>query len=223
MPESRTMVVTAEDGHSFSAYVAAPGGRPRAGLVVVQEIFGVNHHIRAIADGYAAEGFRVVAPGLFDRVRPGIELGYDADGVAQGRALRNEIGWDAPMLDIDAALKLAGLDGRSGVIGYCWGGSLAWLAAARLKPAAAVCYYGGQIAQFRDEAPTCPVLMHFGESDQLIPPADREAIAAAQPSVEMHVYDAGHGFACTERADFHADSARLAKERTLAFLDRHLA
>lgn len=223
MSDARYVTLTADDGHRLQAYVARPEGEAKAGLVVIQEIFGVNGHIRAVADGFAAEAFAVVAPCLFDRVQPGIELGYTPDDVARGRELRGQIAWDAAMLDIAAALKAAAANGPAGVIGYCWGGSLAWLAATRLNPAAAVCYYGAQIVQFKDERPNCPVLMHFGERDASIPAADREAIAAAQPEVGIHVYPAGHGFSCTERKDFEPESARLARERTLAFLGRHLA
>ncbi|WP_366655754.1 dienelactone hydrolase family protein [Fodinicurvata sp. EGI_FJ10296] len=225
MPKKRIETITAVDGHGLTLHIAEPDQPAKAALVICQEIFGVNGHIKAVVESYAAEGFVAVAPALFDRIGPDIELGYDPDGIARGRELRQQVPWETAMRDVAAAVdwcRATTRNGPIGVIGYCWGGSLAWLAAADLKPAAAVCYYGGQIAQFSDRTPTCPVQMHFGEHDAHIPEADRSAILAAQPSVELHVYDAGHGFNCTERDDFVPDAAKLARERTLEFLNRHL-
>ncbi|MCB9946565.1 MAG: dienelactone hydrolase family protein [Rhodospirillaceae bacterium] len=217
----RTLV--AEDGHELTAYQALPEGEPKAGLVLIQEVFGVNHHIRAVADHFAGRGFAVIAPALFDRVERGIELGYGEADLARGRELRTTIGWQGPMMDTAAAMRAFDTSGkRVAVIGYCWGGSIAWLAATRLHPACTVCYYGGQIGDFKDEAPHCPVLMHFGERDHIITPDVVQAIRQAQPSVEIHVYPAGHGFNCTERPDFHAESAHQALDRTLTFFDTHL-
>lgn len=214
--------LTADDGHTLSAYRADPEGAPRGGLVVLQEIFGVNAHIRSVCDGFAEEGYLVVAPALFDRIERGVELGYTPDTTPRGRALRGELGWDAPLRDIRAALEVAASAGNVVVIGYCWGGSLAFLSATRLDGvAAAVAYYGGQIVGFASESPRCPVLMHFGARDALIPPADREAIAAAQPSARIHVYDADHGFSCDARGSFDPAAATLARSRTLAFLALH--
>lgn len=215
--------LTAADGHGLSAYAVGPAGPPRGGLVVIQEVFGVNHHIRAVADGFAERGYAVIAPSLFDRAERGVELGYGEADLARGRDLRTAIGWEGPVHDVAAALEKATEAGPAGVIGYCWGGSVAFLAACRLNPAAAVCYYGGQINQFKGETPACPVQMHFGAHDPIIPPADAAAIRLAQPEAQIHVYeDAGHGFNCTERPDFHADCAALARQRTLAFLERHV-
>ncbi|MEZ5670195.1 MAG: dienelactone hydrolase family protein [Alphaproteobacteria bacterium] len=221
----KTVNLTAGDGHGFQAYLAEPTGTPRFGLVVVQEIFGVNPHIRGLCDGFAADGILAVAPALFDRVEREVELGYDAEGVAAGRALRGQIGWDDPLRDIAAAAHIAAIGGRVGIVGYCWGGSLAWLTACRMggTVAAAVGYYGGQIHDFRAETPQVPVMLHFGEKDAMIPPDHVAAIAAAHPDVPVHSYPAGHGFGCDARADYHADSARTARARTLDFFVRHLA
>ena len=210
----------AADGHRLGAYLARPEGPARAGLVVCQEIFGVNGHIREVADGFAAEGYLTIAPCLFDRVRPSVELGYNADDVAEGRALRGEISWDQVVADVAAAVEAASEAGKVGVVGYCWGGSVAWLAACRLPVAAAVGYYGGQIYEHRDESPGCPVMLHFGEKDAMIPQDQVEAVGALHPAVEIFTYPAGHGFNCRPRGDFHPESAALALERTLAFLAR---
>ncbi len=215
--------LTAEDGHSLSAYTVGPTESPRGGLVILQEVFGVNGHIRAVADGFAEHGYAVIAPALFDRAERGVELGYGEADLARGRSLRTGIGWDGPVRDVAAAMDHVAVDGPVAVIGYCWGGSVAFLAACRLKPAAAVCYYGGQIIQFKGETPACPVQMHFGARDPIIPPDDAAAIRLAQPDAQIHVYeDAGHGFNCTERPDYNADCSALALHRTLAFLSRQV-
>ena len=211
------------DGHELAAYVAEPDGEPRGGIVVIQEIFGVNSHIRAVTDGFAADGYKAVAPALFDRIERGVELGYDPDSVARGRELKERMDWDGPLLDIRAAAAaLSGL--TTGVVGYCWGGSLAWLAATRLEGiAAAVCYYGGQINDFRDETAKCPVLMHFGSEDSSIPADAVEAIRTAQPNIPIHVYEgAGHGFNCDHRASHHASASISARQRTMEFIARNI-
>ncbi|WP_420345115.1 dienelactone hydrolase family protein [Pelagibius sp.] len=210
--------LTAADGHELAAYVARPEGSAKGGLVILQEIFGVNAHIRAVAEGFAAEGYMAVAPALFDRVRPGIELGYEADDVAEGRALRPQVSWEATMHDVAAAMGLAAEAGKAGIIGYCWGGSVAWLAACRLSPAAAVCYYGGHIHEFRDEKPACPVMFHFGEEDAGIPLGQARAVRDAHPNCPFFTYPAGHGFNCDLRGSYHAESAALARQRSLEFL-----
>jgi carboxymethylenebutenolidase len=215
----------AADGHRLDAYRAKPDGTPVAGLVVIQEIFGVNSHIRSVADRFAAQGFDAVAPALFDRVDPGIELGYEADDIAEGREIRARIAQDDALKDVAAAVELLrGEERKVGVTGYCWGGSLAWAAATRLDGVdAAVCYYGGQVAEMADEQPRCPVLLHFGETDASIPMSDVETVRAKHPELPLHVYpEAGHGFSCDARASYHAPSAALALERTLAFLRQHL-
>ncbi|MFO0755676.1 MAG: dienelactone hydrolase family protein [Byssovorax sp.] len=215
--------LTAQDGHGLDAYRALPEKESAAGgIVVVQEIFGVNSHIRALCEGYAREGYAAIAPAIFDRQKTQVELPYTPEATVEGRALRAAIGWDPPLLDIQAAAGALGVNGNVAVIGFCWGGSLAWRAACNLPVRCAVAYYGGQIIQFNHESPKVPVLLHFGEKDALIPAEDREAIQKAHPDVPVHVYAAGHGFNCTERADFNEVASALARERTLAFLREHL-
>jgi carboxymethylenebutenolidase len=213
----------AKDGHTFNAYKAMPSGRPRGALVVIQEIFGVNENMRNYCDRFAAEGYVALSPALFDRDKPGIELGYTPETVAEGREIRARIGWDGPIMDVGAAVDAVRGVGTVGVTGYCWGGSLAWVAACRFKPACAVGYYGGQITQFVDETPSCPVMLHFGEVDKNIPLSDVEAIRAKHPDVPIHIYKgAGHGFDCEARGDFHPASSKLARERSAAFFMQHL-
>jgi len=220
---SESITLQAADGHRSAAWVAAPPGPPRGGLVVVQEIFGLNDHIRRVAEGFAAEGYLAVAPALFDRIERGVELGYDDDGIRRGRALKEASGNDRPLADLAAAVAHAARTGRVGMVGYCWGGLLTWLAAARLDGlAAAVPYYGGGIPEHAALVPRCPVLAHFGARDTHIPMPGVEALRQARPEVELHVYDAGHGFNCDARASFDAAAAQLARERTLAFLRRHV-
>ena len=220
---SKAILLQASDGHELAAYVAEPEGAPRGGIVVIQEIFGINSHIRAVADGFAADGYKAIAPALFDRVERGVELGYDPGSVARGRELKGRMDWDGPLLDIRAAIDaLSGL--KTGVVGYCWGGSLAWLAATRLDGvAAAVCYYGGQIKDFRNEPANCPVLMHFGSEDGGIPMDAVVAIRTAQPDIPIHVYEgAGHGFNCDQRASYDDGSAVAARQRTVDFLAKNV-
>lgn len=213
----------ASDGHSFDAYQATPAGKPRGGLVVIQEIFGVNDNIRRYCDGFAAEGYVALAPALFDRHKPKIELGYTAETVAEGREIRARVGWDGPIKDVEASLVALKGVGKLGVTGYCWGGSLAWVAACRFKPACAVGYYGGQIIQYVDEKPGCPTILHFGAKDANIPLTDVEAIRAKHPNVPIYIYeDAGHGFDCELRKDFHPSSSKLARERSRAFFATHI-
>jgi len=218
-----TIKAKAADGHELDVYRAEPDGQARGGLVIAQEIFGVNSHIRAVCDGYAADGYLVVAPALFDRVERGVELGYQSDDVARGRKLREPIALEQALIDMEAAAgEIAGA-GRIGVIGYCWGGTIAWVAATRSKSfAAAVGYYGGGIPDLASEQPNCPVQLHFGEQDQSIPLAGVEKVRAAHPEVPVFIYPAGHGFSCDQRGSYHAESARLARERTLAFLHKHI-
>ena len=219
----KTVQGTAADGHSLSMYRADPAGEPRGALVIAQEIFGVNSHIRAVCDDYAAEGYVVIAPALFDRVEPGIELGYQPDDVTAGRAIREKVSLDEALADVEAAAKLVIGVGRIGVVGYCWGGTVAWVAATRSRTfAAAVSYYGGGVPDLADEQPNCPVQLHFGEQDHAIPLAGVEKLQAAHPKLPVYIYPAGHGFNCDQRASYHAESARLARERTLTFLRQHV-
>jgi len=217
-----TIGLTAADGHRLSAYVAGPSDAKK-GLVVIQEIFGVNHHMRNVVDRFAAQGYAVCAPALFDRVERGVELAYTQDDVAAGRGYRMKLTDAGVIADVQAAAKhLAGK--KLGIVGYCFGGTVSWWGATRAQSfAAASCWYGGGIAATRNETPNCPVQMHFGEKDQSIPMTDVEAIRAAQPNVEVFVYPgAEHGFGCDERGSFSKPDADLAQQRTLAFFASHL-
>jgi len=219
----RNITLTAADGHQLGAWRADPDGKARGGIVVIQEIFGVNGHIRDVCDRIAAAGYAAIAPAIFDRAEPGVELGYDDDGITRGRDLRTQVGWDGPVADMTAAAEALKPAGKVGVVGFCWGGSLAWLAACRLAVDAAVGYYGGQIVQYVDETPACPILLHFGDQDASIPIADVDAIRAAHPDVPVHVYaGAGHGFNCDRRGSYHAEHAAVAWERTLKFFAEHV-
>lgn len=211
--------LTASDGHAFKAYAASPEGESKGGLLVLQEIFGVNQHIRAVADQYATAGYSVIAPALFDRQQPDVELGYEAEDVAKGRDLKAGSDDAAVLLDVSATLAALPA-GPKGLVGYCWGGYIAWIAALRLEGlAASVGYYGGGIATQLEAAPKCPVMLHFGRQDQAIPMDDVEVVIAAHPTVPVHLYDAGHGFNCDLRGSYDAPSATLAKERSLNFLE----
>jgi carboxymethylenebutenolidase len=215
--------LTAGDGHRFSAYRAGPTSA-RCGLVVVQEIFGVNAHMRRVCDSFADAGYQVIAPALFDRVERGVELGYQPADVARGRDLRALVPEAGTLADIEAAAAALGAS-RHGIVGYCWGGTVAWWGATRSHSfAAAVGWYGGGIAATRHETPSCPVELHFGETDASIPMTDVQAIQAAQPNLSVFVYaGAGHGFGCEDRASYSEKDAIMAQERTLAFFAKHLA
>ena len=218
-----TVLLTAADGHQSEGYRVRPASRRKGGVVVIQEVFGVNGHIREVCERLAADGYEAIAPALFDRVRPRVELSYDDAGIAEGRELASAIGWDKPMLDVRAAARAIDLDGKIGVVGYCWGGSWAWLAGCRLDILCAVCYYGRHIPDLLDETPRCPVMMHFGAEDASIPLESVETIREAHPDIPIYVYEgAGHGFNCDQRASYHAEAAALARKRTLAFFAEHL-
>jgi len=217
--------LTAADGHEFDAYSALGSGAARGAIVLLQEIFGVNSHIRSVADDYAAQGFHAIAPALFDRVQRNLELGYTSSDAAQGMKAARQIGMDMALKDVAASISHARAQWavlKVGVVGYCYGGSLAWLTATRLGPAAAVCYYGGQIAANAAEMPRCPVMMHFGARDAHIGPEEIKKIRSAHPDLPLFIYDAGHGFNCDQRKDFEPQSASLARQRTLEFLRNHL-
>lgn len=212
------ITLQAEDGHQFRAYHAPAQGTEIGRIVLAPEIFGINHHIRAVCDGFAADGYRVIAPDLFERTEPAVELPYDKAGVERGIALKGQVATDAALLDLAAALVQLGGDGAAAVVGYCWGGSLAWAAALRLPLRAAVVYYGGDIGNHLDDAPRVPTLLHFGEQDHAIPLAVANGVRGRHPTAAVHLYPAGHGFNCDERGSFHADSAALARLRTLGLL-----
>ncbi len=213
----------AADGLTLSAYRAEPAGKPRGALVVAQEIFGVNSHVRSVCDGYAADGYVAIAPALFDRYERGVDIGYTPPDIARGRELKALAKADAALLDVEAARAAVASVGKVGVIGYCWGGYIAWIASARLPGfACAVPYYGGGMTDAVAEQPKCPVMAHFGERDSMIPVAGVKALAAAHPAAQVYIYSADHGFNCDQRGSFDAASAALARERTLAFLRQHL-
>ncbi len=217
-----TISLTAADGHRLTAWRAGPQNADRA-LVVVQEIFGVNRHIRHVCETFAAQGYAVIAPALFDRVGPGIELGYEAADVAQGRELRGKIPDGLTLLDVLAAAAALPRAAKRGIVGYCWGGTVSWHAATRTSAfSAASGWYGGGIAAAKDETPRSPVQLHFGETDASIPMTDVAAIRAAQPGVEVHVYGGGHGFGCDERGSYVKADYELAQARTLEFFGKHL-
>ena len=215
----------AADGFELSAYVARPEGAPVAGLVVVQEIFGVNAHIRSVADGYAKDGFLAVAPAVFDRIQPGIELEYEGEDLQTAMSLFPRLDLDKALIDVAAALDYAAKETgkKAGVVGYCFGGTMAWLVATRLHPAAAVGYYGGRIANYAAEVPKAPVMLHFGKLDTHIPAESVEKLHAAHSEVEIYWYDAGHGFNCDARSSYNEAAAIEARGRSLAFLKKHLA
>jgi carboxymethylenebutenolidase len=223
---SETATVRAGDGHILSVYIARPKEEPVAGLVVLQEIFGVNRHIRSVADGYANDGFLVIAPALFDRIEKNVELGYEGEDAKRARTLLEGTDMLKALADVDAALAFTRKQSgkKTGVIGYCFGGLLAWLSATRLRPEVAVGYYAGRIGNFASEAPRVPVQLHFGKLDTHIPAEQVESVHAAHPDVEINWYDAaGHGFNCDMRAAYNAQAAALARGRALSFLRQHLA
>jgi carboxymethylenebutenolidase len=220
-----TLTLTAEDGHTFSAYRATPSGTPRGGVVVVQEIFGVNQHIRKVADSFAADGYVAIAPALFDRVERGYETGYGPQDIERGRATRGKLSTDQALLDVKATVKELAKSGQKvGVVGYCFGGTIAWLAATRIDGvSAAVGYYGGGVADAADEKPKAPVMLHFGETDASIPKEAYDKVMRLHPNVPTFIYPgAGHGFVCDERGSYHADSAKQARERTIEFFRKHI-
>lgn len=225
MPMGEHISLHAADQHKFEAYVAGKNVSSKAGVVVIQEIFGVNSHIRSVADDYAREGFIAVAPALFDRVEPGVELAYNGEDFGRGMRMATQIGMDAALKDVAAAIDYAaGQVGSNhvGVVGYCFGGTLAWLAATRVRPAVAVGFYGGRIASYATETPHCPVMLHFGAKDPHIPQSDIEKIRQSHPELPIFMYDAGHGFNCDQRKDYDPRSAALARQRTLEFLRANL-
>ena len=220
----KSLTLTAEDSHRLAGYRADPAGKPRAGIVVIQEIFGVNQHIRKVTDGFAAEGYAALAPAIFDRVQRDFEIGYAPSDVETGRATRGKIQLDDMVADVRAAVKALQAEGlKVGVVGYCLGGTMAWLSATRIPGvSAAVGYYGGGVPDAAEEKPKCPVILHFGETDASIPMDAVEKVKKAQPNVPVYVYPAGHGFVCDERGSYHAESAKTARERTIEFFRKHV-
>jgi carboxymethylenebutenolidase len=214
----------ASDGHKLAAYVADPSGKPRGAVVVIQEIFGVNKHIKAVADGYAADGFLAVAPAMYDRVQRNYETGYSQDEIQAGLKVMQGLDWTNTMKDVQAAIDHAKSGGKVGIVGYCWGGTVAWVAAARASGlAASAPYYGGGMPNFIGEKPKVPVMAHFGETDQSPTLEQAKTIAKAHPEIAAHYYPgAGHGFNCSERGSYNAEASKQAYARTVEFFRKHL-
>ncbi len=214
--------VTAKDNHQFSAYISQPFGKPRAGIVILQEIFGVNPHIKEVTDLYASKGYLCIAPSLFDRIEKNVTLDYDENGISKGRNLKELCDKDA-LKDIEASISVVSSAGKVAVIGYCWGGSLSWrIGCEAFNLSASICYYGGDIPKLRDLQPKCKVLTHFGELDKGIPINDVKIFEETQPDVLTYTYPADHGFNCDHRSQYNKTCANIALERTLKFLEQNL-
>ncbi len=220
-----TISLTAADGHDLAAYESTPDGPSKGGIVVIQEIFGVNEHIRDVCDRYAAKGFTALAPAMFDRVERNVELDYVQDDIQTGLGYKNQIDWGPVMADVQAAIDHLAAAGPVGLVGYCWGGTIAWLAACRAANlVCSVGYYGGQIIQFIGEKPKCPTMLHFGEKDSGIPLTDVVQIAGQHAAVEVFTYpDGEHGFNCDRRGSYNKDEAELAESRTTPFFEKHMS
>jgi carboxymethylenebutenolidase len=219
-----TMIqLTAADGHKFSAYRAEPAGKPKGAIIVVMEIFGVNSHIKKVTDEYAADGYLAIAPAMFDRVQPGLDIGYTPADIEVGRGIMQKMKMDDAMKDVAAAMQNVASAGKIGIVGYCWGGTVAWKAASTLAGiACSVPYYGGGVPGLIGEQPKCPVMFQWGETDQSIPLDKAKEVAAAHKNLIHHFYPAGHGFNCDQRGSFNAESSKLARTRTLEFFAKHV-
>ena len=229
---SEFVQLKAEDGQELKAYVARPAGSPKGAVVVVQEIFGVNSHIRSVADSYAAEGYVAISPALFDRIEPGTELNYDEGGSKKAFELYAKLNVDTALLDVAAAYKFVEAEDHKGiaVVGFCFGGLMAWISATRglrvkMQPSCVVGYYAGGIGKVAEEVPSCPVMLHFGTADTHIGQDQRDAVTKAHPEVELYVYEgAGHAFnRHPDPKSYQPEAAKLARERTLEFLRTHIA
>jgi len=219
----KSIELTAADGHRFSAYRADPAGKPRGAIIVVMEIFGVNSHIRSVADGYAADGYVAIAPAMFDRVQRGLEIGYTPQDIEVGRGIMQKMKLDDAVKDVAAALESAKDAGKAGIVGYCWGGTASWKAACNAAGlAASACYYGGGIPGLIGEKPRCPVMFHWGETDASIPLDKAKEVAAAHAGQAHYFYPAGHGFNCDQRGSYNAEAAKLARTRTLELFRKHV-
>ncbi len=219
----KTIELTASDGHKVSAYRADPAAKARGAIVVIQEIFGVNSHIRSVADGYAADGYVAIAPALFDRVQRGADLGYSPEDIAKGREIRGKVTNEMAMKDVEVAVKAASSAGAVGMVGYCWGGFITWLAASKIAGlSCAVAYYGGGILDNTELAPKVPLMGHFGDKDAHIPVEGVKKLAAKYPQHPIFIYAADHGFNCDQRGSYTAPAAKQARERTLEFFRKHV-
>jgi carboxymethylenebutenolidase len=215
--------LTPEGAAPIPAWRADPAGPPKGGIVVIQEIFGVNAHIREVTDRFASEGFLAIAPAIFDRIEKGFDVGYDAESRTRGMAIMGKFDFDQVMRDVAAAVEAAKPAGKVGIVGYCLGGSIAWAAAGQTPGlSAAVGYYGGRVLAMKDMQPKVPTMLHFGEKDQHIPIAGVKEVAALHPDVPVYIYPADHGFNCGHRESYDAPSAALAWDRTLAFFQKEL-
>jgi carboxymethylenebutenolidase len=216
--------LTASDGHKFSAYVAEPSGKPKGALVVVMEIFGVNSHIKRVTDEYAGDGYLAIAPAFFDRVQRGLDVGYSPPEIETARGLMQKMKFDDALKDVEVAKKHVASAGKTGIIGWCWGGSLSFKAACNVNGlACAVAYYGGAIPSMIAEKPKCPVMFHWGETDASIPLEKAKEVAAAHKDQIHYFYPgSGHGFNCEQRGSYNAESAKTARTRTLDFLKKHI-
>ena len=214
--------ITAKDNHCFSAYISQPSGKPKAGIVIIQEIFGVNTHIKEVTDLYASKGYLCIAPSLFDRIEKNVTLNYDENGISKGRNLKELCDKDA-LKDIEASISVVSSAGKVAVIGYCWGGSLSWrIGCEDSNLSASICYYGGDIPKLKDLEPKCKVLTHFGELDKGIPINDVKIFEETRPDVLTYTYPADHGFNCDHRSQYNKTCANIAFDRTLKFLEQNL-
>jgi carboxymethylenebutenolidase len=217
------IILTASDGFKLGAWRADPAGPPRGGIVVIQEIMGVNHHIRAMTDLYAAQGYLALAPALFDRAEPNYDSGYDGPSIQRGMGIAGKLDRAKMLLDATAAIDYVRSAGKVGIVGYCMGGTVAYLAACRLPGlSAASCYYGGGVLAAKDESPRVPTILHFGSKDAHIPVAGVKEFEALHPDLPVYVYDADHGFNCDERGSYDAPSAALARQRSFDFFKREI-
>jgi len=220
---SQQQTLMARDGHTFNAYFADPPSRPRGAVVIVQEIFGLTNFVRHTADSYAADGYVAIAPALFDRVQRNVELGYSGAEAERGMGYRLQIPVATALLDVAAAATVVRHAGRVAVVGFCWGGTIAWAAASNMTISAAVCYYGARLLEQSPKTPSCPTQLHFGEQDASIPASEVQQLRDAYPAGEIYLYPAGHAFANNDRPDkYNAEAAALARTRTNKFLQQHI-
>lgn len=214
-------LISLYDGIVVDAYHVEPTDARRGGLILIQEIFGVTDHIRELADGFAADGYEVIAPSLYDRLEPGFAADYSPEAIAKGVEYAQATPWDQVAGDLQTAIDVLTPKGKVFVTGFCWGGAATWLAACRCDGvAAASAFYGRRIAELVDEVPQCPIILHFGKTDASIPPQSIEAIAAKHPDIPIWMYEAGHGFVSDRRSDYNEDAAKLARLRTLQLFSR---
>jgi carboxymethylenebutenolidase len=219
----RMMELTAADGHKFEAYLCEPAGKPRGALVVLMEIFGVNSHIKHVAEDFAKDGYLAIAPQMFDRVQRGLDIGYTAPEIEIGRGIMQKMKLEDAMKDIAAAIDQVKSAGKVGIVGYCWGGTAAWKAACSVPGlACSLPYYGGGIPGLIGEKPKCPVMFHWGETDHSIPLEKAREVAAAHADQIHYFYPAGHGFSCNQRGSYDDASSKLARTRTMDFLAKHV-